>query len=396
MSHELRTPLTAVLGYAELLDLSPLPERERSYVAAIAKGGNHLLALINDVLDVTRLEKGQLRLSMEPVDVSAVVLEAVSLTRPLAASSEVWLRTELPQVGPIALGDNQALRQVMLNLVANAIKYNRKNGDVVVRVGDTGSATIRIDVADTGSGIAAGDLASIFIRFERLGAARSVEGTGLGLGISRQLVDAMGGRLEVKSVEGKGTTLSILLTASERLPKLDRGPALAAPVAASSGAAHTVLYVEDNIVNIELMHSFFTKLRPGVKLVSTMLGELAVDLAREHAPQIILLDVNLPDIDGAEVMRRLKANERTRAIPVVMVSADAIPSGIDRFLAAGASGYITKPIDVARLLQFVDRATGDADESAVVAKVSGAELTGAVMRSPGAAAADPGERPVTW
>ncbi len=361
MSHELRTPLTAVLGYAELLDLSPLAEREKGYVAAIEKGGNHLLALINDVLDVSRLEKGQLRLSMEPVDVNSVIFDVLALMRPLATRYAVALRSELPDTcHPIALGDNQALRQVMLNLVGNAIKYNQRNGEVAVSVVAAGAGTVRIDVTDTGTGIAAADLASIFVPFERLGAARTVEGTGLGLGISRQLVDAMGGRLDVHSVVGTGTTLSILLTASERQPQLDLPAIDSASPASSPDSGRTVLYVEDNVVNIELMQGFFTRLRPGIHLVSTMLGELALELAREHSPRLILLDVNLPDIDGDEVMKRLRADASTRTIPVVMVSADAIPSGIDRFLEAGAIGYITKPIAVARLLEFVDAATGGA------------------------------------
>lgn len=360
MSHELRTPLTAVLGYAELLDLTPLADQEKGYVAAIEKGGRHLLELINDVLDVARLEKGELRLSVEPVDVGAVILDTTGLMRPLAVACSVSLRTELSgDAQHVALSDNQGLTQVLLNLVANAIKYNRKGGEVVISVVEAGADIVQIDVADNGNGIAPADLESIFVPFERLGAARTVEGTGLGLGISRQLVGAMGGRLDVRSTVGSGTTFSIVLTASERPARLD-GPSHRPSAEPKSSALRKVLYVEDNIVNIELMQSFFTRLRPGIELVSTMLGELAVDLAREHAPHLILLDVNLPDIDGDEVIRRLKSNDRTRAIPVVMVSADAIPSGIDRFLSAGAIGYITKPIQVARLLEFVDRATGGA------------------------------------
>jgi signal transduction histidine kinase/CheY-like chemotaxis protein len=374
MSHELRTPLTAVLGYAELLQLSPLPDRDRGYVAAIEKGGNHLLALINDVLDVSRLEKGELRLSVEPLDVVAIVLEAVALMRPLAARYAVTLRAALPESDhPTALGDNQALRQVMLNLIANGVKYNQENGEVVVTVTESPAETVRVDVADTGRGIPAADLDSIFVPFERLGAARTVEGTGLGLGISRQLVDAMGGTLEVHSEVGSGTTLSILLTASDVTLHADAGGATPPPARERADESRTVLYVEDNVVNIELMQSMFTRLRPGVDLVSTMLGDLAVDLARAHAPQLILLDVNLPDIDGDEVLRRLKSDDRTQAIPVVIVSADAIPSGIDRFIALGALGYITKPIEVARLLEFVDAATGTdgRDPEPVLAELAG-------------------------
>jgi signal transduction histidine kinase/AmiR/NasT family two-component response regulator len=374
MSHELRTPLTAVLGYAELLTLTALPAQERGYVAAVEKAGNHLLALINDVLDVSRLERGALRLSVEPLDIAAVIVDAIALLQPLAATYDVALRSEVAAGAEhFALCDNQALRQVMLNLIANGIKYNRKGGTVVVSVIETPAPTIRIDVADTGHGIAAADLDSIFVPFERLGAARTVEGTGLGLGISRQLVAAMGGILEVHSTVGSGTVFSMELNSCAPPLRL-AVPAAKLPIAdPGRGAAHTMLYVEDNIVNIELMESFFSRLRPGIKLVSTMLGELAVDLAREHAPSLILLDVNLPDIDGDEVLRRLHGDERTRAIPVVIVSADAIPSGIDRFLTAGATGYITKPISVPRLLEFVDTATGAGAASDIVGRSADAE-----------------------
>ena len=371
MSHELRTPLTAVLGYAELLNLSPLPDQERGYLAAIEKGGDHLLALINDVLDVSRLERGELRLSVEPVDIAAIIVEATALMRPLAAAHNVTLSTAFPAGAPrFALSDRQGLRQVVINLVANGIKYNRPGGDVVVSVVDADGGAVQIHVADTGGGIAEADLESIFVPFERLGAAGTVEGTGLGLGISRQLAQAMGGVLTVTSSVGSGTTFSVTLAAAREPAQLDIPASTRATVKTRPSAPRTILYVEDNIVNIELMQSFFARLRPGIRLVSTMLGELAVDLAREHAPHLVLLDVNLPDIDGAEVMRRLQGDARTHAIPVLMVSADAIPSGIDRFLAAGAIGYITKPIQVARLLEFVDRAT-NADELADAVDITG-------------------------
>jgi PAS domain S-box-containing protein len=358
MSHELRTPLTAVLGYTELLGLSHLSDRDGSYVGAIEKAGGHLLELINDVLDVARLEKGELRLTADPIDVSRTILEATALLEPLATANHVSLWTDLPRtIEHRALGDNHCLRQVVLNLGANAIKYNREEGTVVICVVDAGPDTVQIDIVDTGHGIAAQDIESIFLPFERLGAARTVEGTGLGLGISRQLVEAMGGRLEVHSVVGAGTTFSVVLRATKRRLQTTLSPGVQPPATPMVVADSTVLYVEDNPVNIELMQSIFTRLRPGTELVSILLGESAVSVARERRPQLILLDVNLPDIDGHEVLRRLQDDELTRAIPVVIVSADAIPAAIDRLLAAGASGYITKPIQVARLLEVVDHAT---------------------------------------
>ncbi len=210
-----------------------------------------------------------------------VIRVVTALMRPLAAANHVTLVEELPsQVRGIAIGDNQALRQVLLNLVANGIKYNRPGGTVTVRIADTPPGRVRVDVADTGRGIAEQDLKAIFTPFERLGAARTVEGTGLGLGISRQLVEAMGGSVSAESLVGTGTTLSMALSASGRAVRPEATVALPSHLLAGAGAPRTVLYVEDNIVNIELMQSFFTRLRPGIALVSTMLGELAVDLAR--------------------------------------------------------------------------------------------------------------------
>lgn len=358
MSHELRTPLTAVLGYTELLELSSLAEPEREYVAAIGKAGEHLLELINDVLDVTRLEKGELQLTIEPVDVSRVILDASGMLEPLAIAHQVSFRTMLRPTTPhLALSDEQGLRQVLLNLCANAIKYNQVGGSVVVALVDSGEDSVQIDIVDTGNGIAADDLESIFTPFERLGAGRSVAGTGLGLGIARQLVNAMGGTLAVRSIVGTGTTFSIVLSATTRLPRPETPASAHSSSMAHNRSQRKVLYVEDNVVNIELMQGIFARLRPGVELVSTMSGESAVGMAREHAPQLVLLDMNLPDLDGLDVLRRLREDEVTRAIPVVIVSADAIPDGIDRLLAAGAAGYVTKPIQVARLLEFVDHAT---------------------------------------
>jgi signal transduction histidine kinase/ActR/RegA family two-component response regulator len=381
MNHELRTPLNAVLGFAELLQLGELAgDGEREGVVAIEKAGNHLLALINDILDVSRMEKGALSLSMEPVAVTDIALDIVSLLAPLAESRHVSLATDVSATDArqFVLADSRALKQVLLNLVANGIKYNREGGGrVLVTVARDGEDHVRIAVSDDGYGIEASRLSDIFVPFERLGIGHTVEGTGLGLAIAKQLTEAMGGVLDVHSTVDAGSTFAVVLPdAAGAMPQSEVDASPAPVVVSSPGASYKVLYVEDNVANIQLMESIFARQRPHITLIPTMLGELALGLAREHAPHLILLDVGLPDIDGIEVLSQLKLDVTTQHIPVIMVSADAVTAQIDRTLAAGAYGYITKPINVARLLELVDLTVGDQRGNAV--KLTGRRPAGAV------------------
>src|SRR5918911_231357 len=332
MSHELRTPLTAILGFSELLDL------------------------INEVLDISRIEAGHVTLTLDAVSVQAVAAECLDLFAPLAARSAVALRLDPALSGQAHVqADPQRLKQVLVNLLSNAIKYNRRGGTVTLSCADRPHNRLRLAVMDTGAGIPAEQIARLFTPFERLDAEQSgVEGTGLGLALSRGLVELMGGTLGVESVLGVGSTfwLELPRAAAPQLLQAPEAGEEAAPWA-SAGFAQTLLLIEDNQANVALMESILAQ-RPDVTLLTALQGRLGMDLARRHRPHLILLDVHLPDMRGDEVLRRLKDDPATREIPVVVVSADATREQEERLLATGAHAYLTKPLDVRHFLHVVD------------------------------------------
>jgi PAS domain S-box-containing protein len=357
MSHELRTPLNAVLGFAQLLEMDPLTSEQHESLSYILKAGRHLLDLINEVLDIARIEAGRLGISPEPVPVAEVTQEALALTAPLAADRDIRLRSEIFEtVGSHVLADRQRLKQVLLNLLSNAVKYNRRGGEVVLSE-EALPGRLRIRVTDTGPGIALEKQSRLFIPFERLGTVKGgVEGTGLGLALSKGLTEAMGGSIGVTSRVGEGSTFWIDLPVAdapaERVERMeDEG--LLVPGGAPAEKISTVLYIEDNLSNFELIERVLAR-RPGVKLMSAMQGRIGLALAREHQPDLILLDLHLPDIPGDEVLRRLQTDLRTRLIPVVAISADPTPGQSERLLAAGAHACLTKPVDVRELIRLVD------------------------------------------
>lgn len=354
MSHELRTPLNGIIGFSQLLALDPLTLEQREGIEHIEKGGRHLLTLINEVLDIARIEAGRVSISLEPVLVTEVVLSALDLVRPQAFARRIRL-TEPASGGEYVMADRQRLQQVLLNLLSNAVKYNRDGGSVAVSCTTMGTGTLRIAVRDSGPGIGPAMLQRLYTPFERLGADQSgVEGTGLGLALSKRLVDAMHGVLDVESTVGSGTTFTV------ELP-LAVGPSVA--VATSEGAASTVaipdtsgtlLYIEDNPANLRLVERIVSR-RPGLTLLSAMQGRRGLELARDHRPRAILLDLHLPDLRGDEVLAQLRADPRTHDIPVIIVSADATPGQVTRLLAQGAAAYLTKPLDVTEFLALLDR-----------------------------------------
>jgi signal transduction histidine kinase/CheY-like chemotaxis protein len=355
MSHELRTPLNAVLGFGQLLDLEDLPEDQRAYVGHVIKAGYHLLDLINEVLDISRIESGRMALSLEPVRVGDVVTEALDLVRPLASTRGISLPPgHDPRCHHHVQADRQRLKQVLLNLLANAVKYNHSGGSVTVTCAPIEGGRFRVAVTDTGPGISAHLLERLYVPFERLGAELTeVEGTGLGLALSKRLVDVMGGSLGVTSAVGKGSTFWVDLDEVE-LPvedELDVTPPVQGPRPADG--EHVVLYIEDNVPNLRLVERILAR-RQGVRLLSAIQGTLGTELAREHRPDLILLDLNLPDRPGVEVLASLRSDPRTADVPVVVVSADATPGQVDRLLDAGATDYLTKPFDVSRFLALVD------------------------------------------
>lgn len=359
MSHELRTPLNAVLGFGQLLKFESLSERQSESVDQIIRGGRHLLDLINEVLDISRIEAGRIQLSMEPVNVLTVVSEVVDLVRPLAQTASVALHVNVHS-RTCFLADRQRFKQVLLNLAANAIKYNRAGGDVRFNLRALPSGGGRIEVADTGPGISPERFDEVFMPFERLGAERSgVEGTGVGLALSQKLVEAMGGKLRVESAVGIGSVFSVELPVSvephARVEKVTPSEPAEPDKAAVSGR---ILYIEDNPSNVQLIERVLQR-RPGIELVIAGQARLGLELVQARRPQLVLLDLNLPDAPGEEVLRALKGNRLTASIPVIVLSADATTGQSKRLMDAGASDYLTKPLDVRRFLGLVDAALGE-------------------------------------
>jgi CheY-like chemotaxis protein len=355
MSHELRTPLAAIMGFGELLSLADLDEKKEEWAGAILRAGKHLLQLVDEVLDISRIETGELLLSLEPVEIASMLEDAIELIQPLAERRGVVLHAPAISSGSAYVrADSQRLKQVLINLLSNAVKYNRDGGEVRVSVDTQGSDRMRIAVADTGRGIARESLARLFTPFERLDCGPDVEGTGLGLALSRSLVKAMGGTIEVESTPGDGSTFTVDLARGEPIAvAASDGDEQELVAERSYGAERRLLYIEDTATNLTLVEEILQS-RPSVKLLPAGMGQLGLDLAAEHRPDLILLDLHLPDIGGEEVLARLRDDERTRDIPVVVLSADATQRSRAPLLANGARAYLTKPIGVRDLLKVVD------------------------------------------
>ena len=361
MSHELRTPLNSIIGFAQLLELTEhaFDSRSQESVSHILRAGRHLLDLINEVLDIAQVEAGRLNMSLEPVAVADVVGEATDLIRPLAAARTLTVETTGGDFGHYVLGDRQRLKQILLNLLSNAVKYNRTGGSVKVACTVTGDE-VAIGVTDSGPGIHPAHLERLFTPFDRLGAEQTdQQGTGLGLVLSRHLVEAMAGRLTVQSAPGEGSTFTVTLPRTdphEPRPAEEDHRIEAAPPG-TSHPPRTVVYIEDNLANLRLIERVLA-LRPQVTLHPAMKGSLGIELVRQHMPDMVLLDLNLPDMDGHEVLIELKAEPATRQIPVLVISADASEGHIRRLLDAGAHAYLTKPVDIPDLLEHLDEFLG--------------------------------------
>jgi PAS domain S-box-containing protein len=353
MSHELRTPLNAILGFSQLLEMDELSADQRENVAYISQAGRHLLQLINEVLDISRIESGQISISREPVAVDEAVHEVTTLVRPLADARGVTIDVVASQPGAYVLADRQRLSQVLLNLLSNAVKYNREGGSIHVETRPADDGRLRITVVDTGFGIAPAYHDRLFKPFDRLGADRSaVEGTGMGLALSKGLVEAMAGSIGVDSVVDVGSSFWVELAMAES--QLARYERTIVGGAAVREASLVILQIDDNASNVRLVERIVSR-RPGTELVSAGQGQLGLELARRHRPGLILLDLHLPDMAGDEVLRQLRAHPDTRDVPVVVLSADAERGRRDQLIAAGAFGYLDKPLDVGDFLAIVDR-----------------------------------------
>jgi signal transduction histidine kinase/CHASE3 domain sensor protein len=363
MSHELRTPMNAILGFAQLLDLDELTPPQRQSVDQILKGGRHLLTLINEVLDLARIEAGKLTLSIEPIHAGEAVQSTLDLLEPLARDHRIIFRKpESTGWARFILADRQRFQQVILNLLSNAIKYNQPGGSVTIACQVKDAANFRVTITDTGEGLPAEKLEKLFQPFERLvGDQSGIEGTGIGLALSKRLMVAMGGTIGVESRLGAGSTFWLELPLGEC--PLNALPEPSAEIIEErAGSAPSIrklklLYIEDNLSNNLLMQRILES-RPEVQLISAMQGRLGLELASQHAPDLIFLDLHLPDMTGDEVLRALRQRSATAETPIVMISADATPSQVERLHAAGANEYFTKPLDIRRLLNYVDEVLG--------------------------------------
>ncbi|HMO47316.1 MAG TPA: response regulator [Rubrivivax sp.] len=342
MSHELRTPMHAILGFGQLLDTDPalvLPAASRAQLREILRAGAKLLALINELLDLARIEAGELPLKLEPVVLQPLLHECVLASAALARQHGVQLQPP-PAIDGCVLADRERLKQVLLNLLSNAIRHDRRGGSVGVHA-ECGGGTLRLSVSDTGPGLDAQQQERLFRAFERLGAEPGAAGgAGIGLGFSKRLVELMHGRIGLDSEPGRGSRFWL------QLPR--------AGVHGVPPAGGTVLYIEDNPVNLLLMQAMLEQ-QTQLKLLSADLPEAGLLLAREQRPDLILLDIQLPGIDGYEVLRRLRDDAATRDIPVIAVSANALPADVARGRAAGFDDYLTKPIDQQVLMAALQR-----------------------------------------
>jgi signal transduction histidine kinase/CheY-like chemotaxis protein len=359
MSHELRTPLNAVLGFAQLLLTDGervSPDTRKRRLEQIHGAGQHLLSLINDVLDLSSLEGGELRMSAQPVPLQALVAETLPLVERLARQRKVKLRTG--PVTAVVRADATRLRQVLLNLLTNAVKYNREGGQVLVEAEPLDGKVV-LRVSDTGRGMDAAQVLHAFEPFNRLGLEHeAIEGTGIGLAIVKALVERMGGTVQVHSTPGEGSRFEVRLedgTALAAPSTQPAGPAL--PAAAAPGRPARLLYIEDNPVNVLLMQELLAR-RPDLQLDIAVDGLSGVNQALISRPDLILVDMQLPDIDGHEVLRRLRADALTSGIPCISVSANAMPQDIARALRAGFADYWTKPLDFGLFMQSLDAMFG--------------------------------------
>ena len=369
MSHELRSPLNAILGFAQLMESGTPPPTpgQRDSIEQILKAGWYLLALINEVLDLAQIESGKLSLSPEPVSLAEVLADCQAMIEPQAQAGGI--RLYFPKLdGPwLVRADRTRVKQVLVNLLSNAIKYNRVGGRVDLRCSEPAEGRVRVSLQDTGEGLTPDKLTQLFQPFNRLGQEAGLqEGTGIGLVVSKQLVELMGGSIGVESTAGVGSMFWIELAASAavQLHTEPAGAPAAVPVQVLSGQRmRTLLCVEDNPANLLLVERLLAR-RPDLLLLSARDGRRGVEMAREYQPDLILMDINLPGINGITALRILAGDPATARIPVIALSANAMPHDIEKGLQAGFFRYLTKPIKVDEFMKTLDAALAFAQAKA--------------------------------
>jgi len=365
MSHELRTPMNAILGFAQMLEFDPaepLSKRQRRSVDHILQGGQHLLELINEVLDLARVEAGKVTLSPEAVDPREAVRECLSLTESLATKHEVKVSTGgVGRSLKKAWVDPMLLRQILLNLLSNAIKYNVPGGKVSVTCREMPDGMIRIDVADAGLGIPEEMQGQLFQPFSRLGDRHpEIEGTGIGLTITKQLVELMNGRISLESEVGKGSTFRVEFPLATKEPDADGAVPAATPLEPREAVKlprldGSILYVEDNPANLLLMEAIIERVE-GLDLITARNAELGLELAESRRPVAIIMDIGLPGMNGFEALKLLRLNDKTRDIPVIALSADAMAGHVKKGLDAGFLAYLTKPFNIGEVVDAIEEA----------------------------------------
>jgi len=367
MSHELRTPLNSVLGFAQILQMEMSSAEELELIGYIVKSGGYLLELINEVLDISRVESGSIAVELEVVSSAELVRQCVEMVSAQAFEHDVTIIDNCDNDCYVR-ADFQRLKQVLVNLLSNAIKYNQVGGAVIVECSVSGPQRMRVSVTDTGDGLSIEKLAQLFQPFNRLGQEGSgEEGTGIGLVVTKRLVELMGGSIGVTSTIGKGSVFWIELVVAAAPQLVGDGVALvSAPQAQiqDGDALRTLLYVEDNPANLQLVERIVAR-RPDMRLLSARTGTLGIELARSARPDVILMDINLPGMSGIKAMQILRADTATAHIPVVALSANAMARDIERGLEAGFFRYLTKPIKVNEFLETLDVALEFARDEAI-------------------------------
>lgn len=360
MSHEIRTPLNSILGFSQLLEMdttNPLSDSQKDSVKEILEAGDHLLELIDEILDLSKIESGKIEISMEDVDVNAVVRQAMGAVSHLAEEHGIKVTRQEALESCYVRADRTRLYQVLTNYLSNAIKYNREGGEAAIAWECLDGNVVRISVSDTSEGIPAELLDSLFMPFNRLGKeGLNIKGAGIGLAIVKRLVELMGGETGVESEVGKGSRFYVDLAAAETIEP-GEVKAVEDTIDAKQKITerrHTVLYVDDKAENLRLVVLAMEGYRPGVDMITATDAQAGIELARAHKPDLVLMDIAMPGMSGIEALQRLRAFDETRDIPVIAVSAHAMPDDIDEGEAADFDEYITKPIDIQRLLRVVD------------------------------------------
>jgi signal transduction histidine kinase/CheY-like chemotaxis protein len=350
MSHELRTPLNAILGFSQILASETLPstlEQKKEFANHILKSGRHLLTLINEILDLAKIESGAVNMSIEPVALADILSEVRNMVEPLAAQRKIRVLFPDGPVSAVVRADRTRLRQVLLNLLSNAIKYNRDMGAVVLDCVGVSTDRLRISVQDTGMGLKPEQIAMLFQPFNRLGQENGAEeGTGIGLVVTKRLVELMDGEIGVTSSVGVGSLFWIELTLTQPLASpIEGNVRVLGPTTPARDVTHTLLYVEDNPANLKLVQEI-VRFRSDLRLLTAPDGNLGIEMARAHLPDLILMDLNLPCVSGADALKVLQSDPRTAHIPVIALTANAMPKDVERGLASGFYRYLTKPINI--------------------------------------------------